>query len=834
MLGRLWSDTVSRVRVTAAEVQHQVTQRAAKAREAFGLTRSFNTGILEHYLISQAISISSLSSLEDLCHRWLKELKATSQGTLHRYVEESPVDIRRGASAEVAALPKSSGNGSSHGQRGTPSLPESSPPPPLSPGKNSSKREDGFTEGNTRNPGKAVSSASTPPKSSTISAKAALSPPSVSSHPPGHAPSSQYEGGSLAHVHDETLAPTVENRFPSKKQRGDASEKNLEGIMSLESIGLTFKQVLLRSKALERLILTVFRNPELVEQLMGPLEAVNEGFSAREGLLRLFNECLGGNERLHREILSLLMTMDPSWKGHVEWVTLLISTIKLDWLDDRYLDLRRIMAGEITDLKRNLSHYVVPHPTEVLTGEQESLIKNGLVQHNIRVLASRKLIQLYQLMEKNMMSSATRRRVILKSVTADLKSLSDRMTAKEDRYEKKASAAAVAQEQLKVESEKVLVALSGDINQHNLEFHSYDERLESLESQRSKLLEKLEEVSLQIEEVQNVRRLHSKDMERQQMEWSSKQTDFQNKIAAETRHQISNQQQKVDARNIQSIAHQSRDFAFKTLPLHAKCIDDAAGRLKGPLVTYLQHHLSYEKDRILHQGECIGYFSNMLSKLAEVDTSTIDPELVAEQEIQQMECQSALMLALNQLDSMWSEFRSFALSCEKILTLSITDLPVESSITFMLDELSASSDSMGESKGNDDTSYSLSAKEGSGTKTSLDTPATPVEMQKVDFKKCLDELETLYVHIRGNVAPWIQLMAEGGSKADDDIRPHDEAEDVQFSLDSHMPSGHFHSMDLMDEIDHENLEDSMNFFSEQLDAETVEAIQLIEKDAALE
>ncbi|SBT34381.1 hypothetical protein, conserved [Plasmodium ovale wallikeri] len=142
------------------------------------------------------------------------------------------------------------------------------------------------------------------------------------------------------------------------------SEDNINDDIIMHNInhdqyGYNFKEFFLKSNILEKSISLIIEKREIRLSLVGPIEK-DDVENPRTTILTMFKHCLIGNEKLHKDILFIILTTDKLFDNHRELFLELLGILKLDYLDVYLTNVRKIISSEVVCLKSKIQTYNYP------------------------------------------------------------------------------------------------------------------------------------------------------------------------------------------------------------------------------------------------------------------------------------------------------------------------------------------------------------------------------------------------------------------------------------------------------------------------------------------
>ncbi|CXI72421.1 conserved Plasmodium protein, unknown function [Plasmodium berghei] len=120
--------------------------------------------------------------------------------------------------------------------------------------------------------------------------------------------------------------------------------------------GYNFKEIFLKSNILEKSISLIIEKRKIRLSLVGPIEK-DDLDNPRTTILNMFKHCLIGNEKLHKNILFIILTTDQLFDNHKEIFLELFSILKYDYKDVYLSNIRKLVSSEIVSLKNRIQSY---------------------------------------------------------------------------------------------------------------------------------------------------------------------------------------------------------------------------------------------------------------------------------------------------------------------------------------------------------------------------------------------------------------------------------------------------------------------------------------------
>ncbi|SCN61686.1 conserved Plasmodium protein, unknown function [Plasmodium chabaudi chabaudi] len=120
--------------------------------------------------------------------------------------------------------------------------------------------------------------------------------------------------------------------------------------------GYNFKEIFLKSNILEKSISLIIEKRPIRLSLVGPIEK-DDIDNPRTTILNMFKHCLMGDEKLHKNILFIILTTDQLFDNHKEIFLELFSILKYDYKDVYLSNIRKLVSSEIVSLKNKIQSY---------------------------------------------------------------------------------------------------------------------------------------------------------------------------------------------------------------------------------------------------------------------------------------------------------------------------------------------------------------------------------------------------------------------------------------------------------------------------------------------
>ncbi|CRG99579.1 conserved Plasmodium protein, unknown function [Plasmodium relictum] len=330
MFGKFISETYNKVKSKADEVRLHVSVQAIKAKEVFGLIKPTTTEELEVLLNYELQQIDTAEALISTYKKWIYNICQSEKSDCIRYFKSQNKNNEKGLSIDVKDTfinnimelknENDENNTIKLKKEANTNINENSTITPISSNDNndnlqlqkkSNENEDDF---------------------SMIDKKEHL-------------------------LIEKNPLEKKNNNF--KINNNSLHEKNKDNLMNNiydDHYGYNFKEIFLKSNILEKSISLILEKRNIRLSLVGPIEK-EDLENPRTTILTMFKHCLIGNEKLHKDILFVILTTDKLFDNHKELFLELLSIIKYDYLDIYLTNLRKIISSEVVCLKSRIQAY---------------------------------------------------------------------------------------------------------------------------------------------------------------------------------------------------------------------------------------------------------------------------------------------------------------------------------------------------------------------------------------------------------------------------------------------------------------------------------------------
>lgn len=562
MFNKLLAESYNKVRSKADEVRQTVTLQAAKAREALGLPSPHDAAQLARQLEHQASQASTLNQLHDLYVKWIAQMTYSEAGVQLYF------DYPQAFSFDLPSFILGTAPEPMQTRHGTP------------PGDLSSSLSWIFPY-QKRTENKGAENELTAENIVTESGDATPPPP------------------------------------PPELDRPDDVRPLDESGLQCVTEGITFRQVFLRSQALEIALLSLARLEQVRSCLLGPLDENGLETSTRGALQKLMSLTMRGDAKVQTELLFLFCSVDlksEAWEVHLRHLAELSALLKLDWQDDHYKDQMNRIGSEIDALKYTIHQATIPpietgescrtsaHPgTEEFDAEMEATA----AQLEKRSEASRKIAQLRLRVDSLMERSAERSKIVEAAIAQRFATLLSSADGLDKRYLTLGSKATDRGQLMAHESEVASADLEKRLTEVMARKLTVDQSVDQLQQQRRELLAHLEAIEVKLVELLTEQR-HVHDLvDSLHLNRDTMKKNFEHRVAVggELKRQI--EMHHLDMKNMKILIEQSKCAIQTRVVRQTKDMEEERVHLSTQTKLNIVAHLENEIERLHHDSSRI-------------------------------------------------------------------------------------------------------------------------------------------------------------------------------------------------------------------------------------
>ncbi|GAB65960.1 hypothetical protein PCYB_081210 [Plasmodium cynomolgi strain B] len=352
MLGKFISETYNKVKSKADEVRLHVSVQAIKAKEVFGLVKPTTVEQLEVLLNYELQQIDTAEALIGTYKKWIYNLSQSekSDSISNEEQKDNTFQVKRRSELTLSNSNITSACNSDIIDAYDSYCNSEDEP---------AKRETNLDVQDQNSAGIAT----TVKLNDIIDAEPKLhvklgsqeSLPNVKSNTAHETISTDKNKTNTAH---ETIN-TGKNKANSTSKYEPSQNTNKEQLDSYiydDHYGYNFKEFFLKSNILEKSISLILEKREIRLSLVGPIEK-DDLENPRTTILTMFSHCLIGNQKLHKDILFIILTTDKLFENHKELFLELLAVLKYDYLDVYLMNIRKIISAEVLSLKSKIQMY---------------------------------------------------------------------------------------------------------------------------------------------------------------------------------------------------------------------------------------------------------------------------------------------------------------------------------------------------------------------------------------------------------------------------------------------------------------------------------------------
>lgn len=615
MLNKL-AESYNQFRSKADEVRQTVTQQAAKAREALGIPsflQHSDASRLERELEHQISQISGLKELREALIKILSQICTSSDIDAPLYFDYPQQTFTFDFPSFILGT--------------SPTKPSSS--------SESLKSQRDAPAGD-------------------LSSKSSW----IASYHPKQSPSKNSETSQSANV---PPPPTIQQSGPLNQMDQHDDKKHADSDhVQCSSNGMTFRQVFLRSQALEVLLLTIARL-DIRSKLVGPSDGDGIEQLTNGVLHHLMTLTMEGNQKLHTQLLFLFCSVDLNsevWEVHLRHLAELTALLKLDWQQDHYGDSIRRITTEVDALRHALRQITIPHipvtEQKFLLDQSEekeprSQVKPGSEDYDVLIDAattqiekkcahSRRIAELELKIDKLIEKSNDRSKVIEEMVTKRISALRSSADTLSQQFLNLQTKAADKGESVAHESKEANAQVEKNLEEAILNKTRVDSDVEALQRERRELLAQLQMVEKKLVDLLAEQRKAHDLVDTLEHSLETLKKNFDHKAAVVTELMRQSELHQLDMKNMKILIEESKGIIQTDVKQFANELMDERNRLKQQLRPDIMNYLEYEVERLKLNSL---KFSKGLMVLEDVWKSKREKEMQLETQREQYRmCQS--------------------------------------------------------------------------------------------------------------------------------------------------------------------------------------------------
>ncbi|CAD7944952.1 unnamed protein product [Amoebophrya sp. A25] len=407
------------------------------------------------------------------------------------------------------------------------------------------------------------------------------------------------------------ITSAVSKRGTSNESGPNSTEKNKD-LPEGPKRYLSFKQVFLRSRALELSLETILTDEWMRKRFVppGPDDHSSHSFY----FYSLMQNCISCPPEIWGGLLRTATESELLTDYHIRWLSRLFGILKVDWMDEVFHAERKDMAVKAEQLRNEIRGVKTASPS--LTDQEIEK------HHKKKVNASRDLVQLYKGLRLNMEDALKHRETVLKKRNDNIKLLEAEMQDYREDLINSQENSVETREKLTKELAEASEVLKVDLESIDADRIAVDQEIEELEVRKKNL-------KLEIEEVTQLLLIARQKQKHFMMEQDAKRTNmygekdrFKREISEKERlglecqlgtqvlHQISQIVTVTEKQMTASLSKQITELAKKR------------DQFDQHFVEVLRDHCRYEEDRITSIGEIAKVSCGRLIQLSDEDSST--------------------------------------------------------------------------------------------------------------------------------------------------------------------------------------------------------------------
>ncbi|CRG94085.1 conserved Plasmodium protein, unknown function [Plasmodium gallinaceum] len=345
MLGKFISDTYNKVKSKADEVRLHVSAQAIKAKEVFGLIKPTTIEELEVLLNYELQQIDTAEALINIYKKWIYNICQSEKSDCIRYYKSENKNNEKNLSSHVKhnIIDNVIEIKNENNEKNTIQL----------------KNEGELKYSDKNKLKKDINTYINENSTMTFNSSNDNNDNLQFQKKPNNNEDEFSISKEKENLLEEKKNPLKKSNNNFKINNNSILEKNKDNLMNNiydDHYGYNYKEIFLKSNILEKSVSLILEKRNIRLSLVGPIEK-EDLENPRTTILTMFKHCLIGNEKLHKDILFIILTTDKLFDNHKELFLELLSILKYDYLDIYLTNLRKIISSEVVCLKNRIQTY---------------------------------------------------------------------------------------------------------------------------------------------------------------------------------------------------------------------------------------------------------------------------------------------------------------------------------------------------------------------------------------------------------------------------------------------------------------------------------------------
>eukprot|EP00452_MALV-II_sp_L67-6_P000181 gene181-177_t len=373
---------------------------------------------------------------------------------------------------------------------------------------------------------------------------------------------------------------------------------------------LTFKQVFLKSRALELSLEVILSDPWMRKRFGPPHQGDTSSHAFY--LYSLLQNSLSCPVEIWSSLLRSAVDAEMLSDYHIRWLSRIFAKVlKLDWMDEVFHGERKDMAVRAEHLRNDIRGVKAALPS-LSDADIEK-------QHRKKVGASRELVELYKGLRRNMEDALRHRQTTLaardQSVTVLLGEMDE---YKEDLSGNQVSTSAKRKE-LQEKLDQAATTLKTDLESMDAEREAIDKEIEELETSKAALKLEIEDVTQKLLGARTKQREFMTLQDSKRRVLYTEKDDFKQKISESEQTLTECESGREVLLQIQRIVRTTEQQVGSALNKQISELSKKRDQFDQHFVEVLRDHCRYEEDRLTSIGEICRVSCGKLVQLSEQD-----------------------------------------------------------------------------------------------------------------------------------------------------------------------------------------------------------------------
>jgi len=377
---------------------------------------------------------------------------------------------------------------------------------------------------------------------------------------------------------------------------------------------LTFKEVLLKSRALELSVETILLESSLRDSFATEDDRPADSESPAGVLSAILSQTLLAPQDLWSKILKWGIAAAASSSQDASrstWLSSAITAMKMDWQEEMLLSERKELALRSEFLRQ-----------EIKAGEGDP---SDEVQRN-RVASSVELLQTVLAVQKNLAAAKERRQEMLGTRTSQLSLIAEQVQSRIVSLQSSAQLSGQNFKQLEGELQQSQESIQLQLEHMGETRKSIDKEVEELEERKRQLRAELDEVSAKLDDARTRQRQQMERCDKERAELDAVKSNYKQQLETEESALHGAEEEHSVVKQAGELVQETDRMIHSALETQLTELSKKQQQFQEHIREVLQEHLKLEMDGLQKLKEAVSRHTSSESK-AESDSSSLEKNL---------------------------------------------------------------------------------------------------------------------------------------------------------------------------------------------------------------